>query len=387
MTRADGRCRRWRAALLVVGLLTVGCEAEARPSAAALSGQEALSDSAFAALVDRVSEAGGYFDTDNLISNETGYLKVVDVLEARVPRGAAYIGVGPDQSYSYVAALEPRIAFLLDVRRDNMLHHLLLKALVERAETRVEFLAGLHGVAPPADPGAWVGRGVEEVVAFVDDAPADPGVVEALAAELRDRIDAFGIPLSQDDHATIRRFHQTFVDAGLSLRFTSFGRPPRPYYPTFRQLVLETDFEGERASYLASAERYRVVRALHLANRIVPVVGDMAGPHAVREVGAVLREMGVAVGAFYASNVEFYLWQDGTFGRWVENVASLPTADGAVVIRSYFPNTGRPHPSALPGYYATQSVQPIATLAAGGFASYIDVVTRDLIELGVQARR
>jgi hypothetical protein len=373
-------------ALLAVGLFVAGCDA-APPSAAPLAAQESLSDSAFAALVERASEPGGYFDTDNLISNESGYLKVVDVLEARVPEGAAYIGVGPDQSYSYVAALRPRIAFVLDVRRDNLLHHLLLKALIERAETRVEFLAGLHGVAPPADPVMWVGRSAEDVVSFVDEARPDPDVVRSLADELRRRIDAYGVPLSDADHHTIRRFHQTFIDAGLSLRFTSFGRPPRPYYPTNRQLVLETDIEGERASYLASGERYAVVRDLHRANRIVPVVGDMAGPHAVREIGAILREMGVAVGAFYASNVEFYLWQDGTLGRWVDNVAALPAVDEAVVIRSYFPNAGRPHPSALRGYYATQSLQPIATLAAGGFTSYWDLVTRDVLELDGAARR
>ncbi len=114
---------------------------------------------------------------------------------------------------------------------------------------------------------------------------------------------------------------------------------------------------------------------------MVPVVGDLAGPHAVREIGEVLREMGLRLSAFYVSNVEFYLWGEGKVDAWLGNVASLPASDGAVVIRSYFPSFGRTHPSAVPGYYATQILQPVATLVAGGFDSYWDLVTRDVLPL------
>src|SRR5215207_7700196 len=86
----------------------------------------ALSDSAFAALVARLSEPGGYFDTDNLISNESSYLHAVGRLRAL--RGAgptgAYVGVGPDQNFSYIAAARPKVAFIVDIRRDNLLQHL-----------------------------------------------------------------------------------------------------------------------------------------------------------------------------------------------------------------------------------------------------------------------
>jgi hypothetical protein len=123
------------------------------------------------------------------------------------------------------------------------------------------------------------------------------------------------------------------------------------------------------------------VRELHLANRIVPVVGDLSGPDALRELGSVLREMGVPLSAFYTSNVEFYLWQAGTFERWVANLRALPIDDHAVVIRSNFPTAGRTHPSAVAGYYATQSLQPVSTLVGASFATYWDVVTRDVLML------
>jgi hypothetical protein len=358
-------------------------EAQAREQVPA---QEAIPVADFAALVERISEPGGYFDTDNLISNESGYLNVVRALRGRGTTGGAYIGVGPDQNFSYIAAVRPEIAFITDIRRDNMLHHLLLKALLERSETRVEFLALLHGVAPPAEPGAWREASVERIVAWVDSAwtgrgPDHEGWLVNLREELLASIAAYGVPLAEDDLETIERFHSAFVRSGLGLRFTSFGRAPRAYYPTYRQLVLETDVAGDRASYLATREAYAVVRALQLANRIIPVVGDLAGATAIREIGTVMREMDLELSAFYTSNVEYYLWRDRTFQGWVDNVQSLPSADDAVVIRSYFPSFGREHPSAVLGYHATQSLQPVATLAAGDFAGYWEVVTRDALPL------
>lgn len=380
---------RHTAALLVV-LGAVGCES-APPRTPPLQAQEALSAEDFTHLVERISEPGGYFDTDNLISNEAGYLNVVDALGRLGLEGGAYVGVGPDQNFSYVAELEPSIAFIVDVRRDNLLHHLLLKSLVERSETRVELLSALHGVPPPHEPAAWRHREIDDVVAYVDsawtalrgtdDRMPDSLRLEALHEGVAASVSAYGVPLSDEDLATIRRFHTAFIESGLGLRFTSFGRAPRPYYPTFRQLVLATDVDGDRASYLATPERYAVVRELHLANRIVPVVGDLAGRHALVELGHVLREAGLELTALYASNVEFYLWRERTFERWVDNVASLPASDDAVIIRSYFPSFGRAHPSAVAGYYATQTLQPVATLAAGGFGSYWEVVTRDAIGL------
>jgi len=375
--------------LAFVLFATAGCQAPA-PGSSVLSAQEPLTREDFAGLVARVSEEGGYFDTDNLISNETGYLNVTDVLEASGLVGGAYIGVGPDQNYSYLAALRPELVFVMDVRRDNQLHHLLLKALIERAPTRIEFLAGLHGVAPPADPAAWRDQDIDAIVDWIDGATRERGrldeaaaveTMRGLAREVEERVRATGVPLSAEDFETVHRFHRTFAAAGMDLRFTSFGRPPRPYYPTYRQLTVETDADGDQASYLSSSARYDIVRALHVENRIVPVVGDLSGSHALHEIARVLEERDLDVHGIYASNVEFYLWQARTFDRWVENVRGLPRADDAVLIRSYFPNSGGRHPSSLPGYYATQALQPLTSLARGGFTSYWDVVTRDAVPL------
>ena len=88
-----------------------------------------LHRTAFAAEIAALSEPEGYFDTDNLISNEQRYLTVCPTIERAGLRGGAYIGVGPDQNFSYIAASARTVAFIVDVRRDNLLLHLLFKAL------------------------------------------------------------------------------------------------------------------------------------------------------------------------------------------------------------------------------------------------------------------
>jgi hypothetical protein len=51
--------------------------------------RSAQQDSAFGRLVARLSEGGGFFDSDNLISNETSYLHVLGAMQARGVTGGA----------------------------------------------------------------------------------------------------------------------------------------------------------------------------------------------------------------------------------------------------------------------------------------------------------
>ena len=102
---------------------------------------ERLDDSTFWAMVNDMSEPGGYFHSDNFVSNELGFQYVLDEMLATVGSNGVYVGVGPDQNFTYVAALRPQIAFIVDIRRQNMLQHLMYKALIEMSSDRAEFLA------------------------------------------------------------------------------------------------------------------------------------------------------------------------------------------------------------------------------------------------------
>src|SRR5687767_15063079 len=130
-----------------------------------------LAANSFGAEIARLSEPEGAFDTDNLISNERSYLEVIPTLVAGGVSGGAYIGVGPDQNFSYIARIRPSVAYILDVRRDNLLLHLLFKALFARAPTRVAYLCLLTGRAPPGPSTVWTSAPVERIVRYAADAP------------------------------------------------------------------------------------------------------------------------------------------------------------------------------------------------------------------------
>ena len=337
----------------------------------------------FAAMVERLSEPGGQFDTDNLISNERSYLHVMGALDRLGVRGGAYLGVWPDQNFSYIARVRPSIAFVIDIRRDNLLQHLLFKALFARARNRAEYLALLLGRPVPRNVERWNGAPVDSIVAWIDRTPTTDSSAAAARALVLASAPVFGVPLAEGDLATIARFHAAFIEAGLDLRFTSAGRAPRAYYPTLRQLVLERDLEGRQSSYLASEASFRFVKELQRRDLVVPVVGDLAGTHALAAVGRLVRQRGERVSAFYVSNVEDYLFRDGSFEQYARNVAALPRDRKSVIVRSWFGRFREPHPLAVDGFASTQLLQRIddfaADVAGGGYASYRDLTTRNPI--------
>jgi len=358
-----------------------------RVGAVGLIGSE-RADTAFGSRVARLSEPAGYFDSDNLISNESSYLHPVGALRALKVRGGAYIGVGPDQNFSYMAAIRPRIAYLIDIRRDNLLQHLMFKALFERARNRLEYLCFWLGYTPPSDSERWTGRRIEDIVALLDSTKPNEEQARADRAAMLARVASYGVPLDARDRTTLERFHSAFQNERLDLRFTSLGRPARAGYPTLRELILERDLTGKRASYLASEDDWRFLKDLETRGLVVPVVGDLAGRHALGAIGRDAAALGLDVSALYVSNVEQYLWRDGTFTQFAENTAGLPRSARSVLIRSYFGrNFGTPHPLARDNgaSLSTQLMQRLndfaARQAAGGWASYWDLVTLGSIDL------
>jgi len=374
-------------AIVVVLLLLAALPPRPTPAQATARAHATVSaDSTFARLVRQLSESAGYFDTDNLISNEPSYLHVLGTMRAMNVRGGAYLGVGPDQNFSYIAQVRPSIAFIVDVRRDNLLQHLLFKSLFALADNRAEYLCLLFGKPFPRDVRRWRGRTVDQLVAYVDSAPPRPEAAARARAAVLARARRAGLPLSAADLETMGRIHAAFIDAGPELRFTSAGRAPRPYYPTYRQLLLERDLTGRQASYLAREDDFQFLKRLQERDLVIPVVGDLAGSHALPALARLLARRGERVSAFYTSNVEDYLMRDGRFGRFAENVARLPRDGRSVIVRSYFGGRfGGAHPQAVPGYFSTQLLQTVESFvreqAAGGYRSYADVVSKHALAL------
>ena len=331
----------------------------------------------FAQLVDTLSEPGGYFDTDNLVSNETAYLHVMGGIRRLGLRGGVYIGVGPEQNFSYIAEIQPALSLVIDIRRDNMLLLLLFKAIFETSDSRIEYLSQLFGKKPPPDPGSWAGKDLAELLDYIGQSGLDSLVHDGVHRSLMARVEGFGVSLSAEDRTTMRRFHDEFARFGMALAFSTLGRPAGREYPTVRRLYLETDLAGNRASYLTTEERWLRVRELQRQNRIVPLVGDMGGTAAMRAIGSYLRSTGQKVSAFYVSNVEFYLMRAGSFDNFVESVRAMPHDEKSVLIRSYF-DRGFGGPGMQPGHFSSQHLQTfdrfLAMVDEPGVRTYLDLV-------------
>jgi hypothetical protein len=106
-----------------------------------------------------------------------------------------------------------------------------------------------------------------------------------------------------------------------------------PSFPNYADLMTATDGAGNNWSYLANDRNYEFVRAMQRQNRIVPLVGDFAGPKALRAVGEYLRGHEAELSVFYISNVEQYL-SAASLKVFYENIATLPLASSSVFIRS-----------------------------------------------------
>jgi hypothetical protein len=289
----------------------------------------ALSDEQFWQLSAHLSEpAGDFTHDDNLVSNEPLYAEFARLIRRR---GGAYIGVGPEQNFSYIARLAPDVAFVVDIRQDNKRLHLLYKALFELSPDRAEFVSRLF--SRPRSPGLQAGASVTELFAAIDAAQPSPHLLAQTRHSVRAQLmTTRRFPLNEDELKSIDDALDAFHADGPAIRYGR-SEPTSKEWPSYRTLMTTTDLWGHSQSFLASEETYRVIRDLHSRNLVIPVVGNFAGPHSIRRVGDYIRAQGLLVSAFYASNVEVYLTRTQR-RAFCASVGTLPFDDGTHFIGS-----------------------------------------------------
>jgi hypothetical protein len=282
-----------------------------------------LSDAEFWKMITDFSEPAGYYQYNVVTSNEMTYQYSLPDLTKTPRAGGAYLGVGPEQNFTYIAALQPKIAFIFDIRRDMMLEHLMYKSVFEMSANRVEFVANLFSRKAPAQLTA--DSSVDAIFQSFARLPADPMLVERNLNAVVDRLKTrHHFLLTAEDERGIRALYRTFSREGVSNFISSFRSPG------YATLMTLTDRAGKNWSYLATKDRYDRVRTMELQNLIVPLVGDFAGPKAIRAVAQYLRDHGSTVHVFYISNVEDYI---SARTKYVGNLASLPTDPSSVLLR------------------------------------------------------
>src|SRR6187549_97410 len=278
----------------------------------------ALSDADFWSLSGRLSEPGGSFvsrsgSPDNLLSNENSISSVAAELAARVKPGGVYLGVGPEQNFTYIAAMRPRLAFITDIRRGNLDLHLMYKALFGLSATRSDFAARLFSRQPIAVSTARTTAA--DLMAAVRRAPAvdEAGFRANLAAITTYLTRAHGLLLDRSDLDGIEYVARNFYRFGPDINYTSSINGRSGAFGSYGTIQSLTDSSGLGRTYLASDETFAYVKDMEAKNLIVPIVGNFAGPKAIRAVGSYLRDHGALLTAFYVSNVETYLETNGVW--------------------------------------------------------------------------
>ena len=306
-------------------------------------------DQSLARVVAGLSEPESGKTADNLVTNEDSFARVADDLERLAPKGGIYLGVGPDQNFTYIARGRPRLAFIVDFRRRNALLHLVHKALFALAHDRAAYLERLTARRPAGLPPA---PSADDLIAAFEGADMDRGRLDSAIADVAGFLRPLQVVADSEwpDLATIQA---KLAGPGLNARFLAL-----PMYPTSARLARSGDRLGRPAHFLAREEWFQAVRSAHLGDRVVPLVGDFAGPTALPALADWLRRRALRVSAFYASDVEFFLLRSGRFPAYAANLARLPWAEGAVLIRTSTREIA--HPERLPGDSSTTILRPVA---------------------------
>ena len=299
-----------------------------------------LSDAEFWQLLTDISEPGGYFRiTDNFTSNEFDVGRLVTDIREKKISGGVYLGVGPEQNFSYISAVQPAMAFIVDIRRQAVMQHLMFKAIFELSKDRVDFIAMLFGKPRPKDLAA--SAPIQTIWETFFNVATD----HTYAAAVREQIVSHltktkKFTLTEDELLQLNGVITAFVQfgPGISTRGALQGRGGGGggNSVTFADLTgWSLDAAGQAQSFLSSEENFRGVKSLHDRNLIVPVSGDFGGAKALKAIASYVKERNARLTAFYVSNVEQYLFMDSKQYIFYENVAAFPIADTSVFIRPY----------------------------------------------------
>jgi hypothetical protein len=325
------RLNKWLPVRFILTLVAlILCNLAGTSSAQVRGLPDQISDQDFWRMITELSEPTGQYTGDNWISNESTIQDVVPPLKQLIKPGGVYLGVGPEQNFTYMWALQSKIGFIIDIRRQNMLDILLFKTLFEMAPDRADFVSLLFSRRRPGGLNASTSAAV--LMASCEDAPKEglPANMERVKSTLARH--KYG--LSNDDVASIELIYTTFNRGGPSItaEFSSPGSPIPQVPITYTNLMTAKDRNGQYWSYLSSESAYQYVRELHRKNLIIPLVGDFAGPSTIRKVADYLKERNSTVATFYVSNVEYYL-SNPQVKRFQANVATLPIDASSIFIR------------------------------------------------------
>jgi hypothetical protein len=319
--------RRLLLALAAGLVVTVGLVADTLP--------DRVPDEEFWRMATDFSERAGTFQSDNLLSNERWFQHVLPPLVQKARQNRVYVGVGPEQNFTYIVALKPKMAFIVDIRRGNFDIHLIYKALFELSTDRADFVARLF--SRPRPDGLTAKSTADEIFTAMANVQAtDTLYSRNMRAIVNHLTKVHQFQLSSADILRMQHIYNAIYVYGPSIQYSTTTNAGRRITkePTYADLMKAADQGGFEHSFLATEDAFAWMKKFETENRLVPVMGDFAGPKALRAVGEYLTAKNATVSAFYLSNVEEYLKQDGKQRTFCANVTTLPIDDTSTFIRS-----------------------------------------------------
>ena len=332
-----------------------------------------------------ISEPGGYFRSDNLLSNETGFQAVIPGLLEKIKPGGVYLGVGPEQNFTYIVALKPKIAIIFDIRRGNMVEHLMYKALLETSADRADFVSKLF--SRPRPSGLDTASTAQQLFDAYNRAAPDSAFFRKNLVAIKEFLTKTkGFALGDSDSKSLDYIYGAFFGGGpqINYNYASSGAGFGGFgMPTYATLQTATDTSGKNWAYLADEANFRWLKDFESKNLLVPVVGDFAGPKAIRAVGKYLKDHNAVVSAMYCSNVEQYLFrQNNDWSRFYGNVATLPLDANSSFIRSIgggmrgvSPQGGFPRYGGRLANVTSSMLETVKLFNEGKIQSYGDIIT------------
>src|SRR4030095_15250729 len=216
-----------------------------------------ISDKDFWRMIVDLSEPGGTYPYENFVSNELQYQDVVPALKATTKPGGVYIGVGPEQNFTYAAVLHAKLAFVIDIRGQNMLELLMYKALFEMSPNRADFVSNLFSRVRPV--GLDTKTTPAALFAAYENAKVDSDLLAKNLQAIKAYMTRHGYQLSSEDINTIEKVYQVFSRGGPGINY-AFASPSPPGGPpaeaTYSRLMNTTDNAGRNSSFLATEENY-----------------------------------------------------------------------------------------------------------------------------------
>lgn len=209
--------------------------------------------------------------------------------------GGGYVGLGADQSYSFIAQARSQWAWLFDYDPTVVRLHYILRAIILASPTRQAFVE------------AFDQKSAKATAALIKKSLADTAFPN-------------GKPLS-DAEATAVEGTFTVSRSALS----------DAYILAIKQ--------SNNFHWLRTDEAYKYIRTLYQQGRIVALKGNLLTSVAIPSIAASAKKLGVPVRVYYTSNADDQ-WPLNQAYR--DNLVSLPFDDKGVMVHTTIP-VGRGH--------------------------------------------